>query len=73
MVPPFHHGEALESYEALAIEEFVAHGLKETGETRKLEVVLMLCQISLSTRLPWKTTFDIPVKGIAASLNVSAA
>lgn len=42
MVPPFLHGEALESYEALAIQEFVAHGLEKTREARKMVVVLLL-------------------------------
>lgn len=40
MIAPLLHGEALEQYEAFAIEEFAAYGLKVSRETGKLEVVL---------------------------------
>ena len=40
MIAPLLHGEALEQYEAFAIEQFVAHGLQISREARKLEVVL---------------------------------
>lgn len=57
VVPPLLHGKSFEEYESFAIEEFVAHGLEKTGETREVEVVLRtlsLCGfaiISLQTNL----------------------
>ena len=73
MIPPLLDGEALEQYEAFAIEEFVAHGLEIFGETRKLETVLTLFQLLLSTWFTWRETFDMPVNGMLAFVKLSAA
>ena len=53
MIAPLLDGEALEQYEAFAIEELVAHGFEKFGEMREQEVVLMLCQLSMA-RSPFR-------------------
>ena len=73
MIPPLLDGEALEQNEAFTVEEFVAHGLEKAGETRKPEIVLTLCQLSSSTCVSWRVTFDMPVNGMPAMLKLSAA
>lgn len=74
MISPFLDREALEKNETLAIKNLIANGPEKASKSRQPEVFLSKYQHpTIEESLQGIETLEMPVKGIAAALKLSAA